>query len=338
VSSSVEQAPAGASPRPEVRTRSARQLLSFRRYGLQVGTIGMGLILWTILAVGASGTWLHFDIYSALMSTVPQTGIVALALTLVVIAREIDLSFGSVMAVASWVFIATRQPELGLIAGLAAGLGAGLLNGAIVVRFGIPSLVATIGTWFFWAGIVNVGTSGGGADTDFANGFVSNLITGRIGGYVPAEFVWMIGIAVVFWVLLNRHRFGAHVYLVGDNEQSARMMGVRTNRVRVAVFALCGLSAALAGIASTLESRYFWPTVGSGAMLPTVAAVFLGGTSIFGGRGTILGTVIGAFVIGAIEPGIVSLDLTGFYTQVIYGAVIVMALIMQSLLMRRAER
>ncbi len=339
MSSSVEHAPAGASPRAPERTRSpVRDLLSFRRYGLQLGTIGMGLILWTILAVGASGTWLQFDIYSALMSTVPQTGIVALALTLVVIAREIDLSFGSVMAVASWVFIATGRPLVGLIAGLAAGLGAGLLNGAIVVRFGIPSLVATIGTWFFWAGIVNVGTNGNGAGTDFANGWVSDLITGRIGGYIPAEFVWMIGIAVVFWVLLNRHRFGAHVYLVGDNEQSARMMGVRTNRVRVAVFGLVGLSAGLAGIASTLESHYFWPTVGSGAMLPTVAAVFLGGTSIFGGRGTILGTAIGAFVIGAIEPGIVSLDLTGFYTQVIYGAVIVVALIMQSLLMRRAQR
>ena len=271
------------------------------------------------------------------MSTVPLTGIIALTLTMVVIAREIDLSFGSVMAVGSWVFIATGQPVLGLIAGLAAGLGAGLLNGVIVVRFGIPSLVATIGTWFFWAGIVLYGTGGKGAGTDFASGFVATLLTGRIGGYVPAEFPWMVGIAIVLWVLLNRHRFGAHVYLVGDNEQSARMMGVRTGRVRVAVFGLVGLSAALAGICSTLESNYFWPTVGSGAMLPTVAAVFLGGTSIFGGRGTIFGTVVGAFVIGAIEPGIVSIGWTGLLTQVIYGAVIVIALIMQALVMRRVE-
>jgi simple sugar transport system permease protein len=255
-----------------------------------------------------------------------------------VIAREIDLSFGSVMAVGSWVFIATGQPVLGLIAGLAAGLGVGLLNGIIVVRFGIPSLVATIGAWFFWAGIVLYGTDGRGAGTEFASGFVENLLTRRIGGYVPAEVVWMIGIGIVLWILLNRHRFGAHVYLVGDNEQSARMMGVRTDRVRIAVFALVGLSAALAGIASTLESNYFWPTVGSGAMLPTVAAVFLGGTSIFGGRGTIFGTIVGAFVIGAIEPGIVSVGWTGLLTQVIYGAVIVGALVMQSLVMRRVQR
>jgi simple sugar transport system permease protein len=315
---------------------AVRNVVSVRRYGLQLGTFAMALALWTVFAVGAPETWLHFDIYSALMSTVPLTGIIALALTVVVIAREIDLSFGSVMAVGAWVFIVTGRPVLGLIAGLGAGLGVGLLNGLIVVRFGIPSLVATIGTWFFWGGIVLYGTAGKGAGTEFAHGFVSSLVTGRVRG-VPAEFFWMVGIAIVLWVLLNRHRFGAHVYLVGDNEQSARMMGVRTPRVRVLVFALVGLAAAFAGIASTLESNYFWPTVGSGAMLPTVAAVFLGGTSIFGGRGTIFGTFVGAFVIGAIEPGIVSIGWTGLLTQVIYGAVIVGALIMQAFVIRRVR-
>jgi simple sugar transport system permease protein len=317
-------------------TEMLRSVISVRRYGLQVGTVVMALALWTVLAVGAPETWLHFDIYSSLMSSVPLTGMIALSLTLVVIAREIDLSFGSVMAVGAWVFVSVGQPELGLLAGLAAGLGVGLLNGFIVVRFGIPSLVATIGTWFFWGGIVVYGTGGKGAGTEFAHGFVSSLVTGRVRG-VPAEFFWMAGIAIVLWVLLNRHRFGAHVYLVGDNEQSARMMGVRSDRVRIAAFALVGAAAGFAGIASTLETNYFWPTVGSGAMLPTVAAVFLGGTSIFGGRGTIFGTFVGAFVLGAIEPGIVSVGWTGLLTQVIYGAVLVGALIMQSFVVRRVH-
>jgi simple sugar transport system permease protein len=335
----ASEAPTGVAAGLRARgVRPLRELISVRRYGLQAGTAVMALALWALFAIGASGTWLRFDIYTSLMSTVPLTGIIALTLTMVVIAREIDLSFGSVMAVGAWVFIAVGEPVLGLIAGLAAGFAAGLANGIIVVRFGIPSLVATIGTWFFWAGIVLYGTGGEGAGTEFARGFVSDLITARIGGYVPAEFLWMIGIAIALWVLLNRHRFGAHVYLVGDNEQSARMMGVQTDRVRIAVFSLVGLSAGFTGIASTLESNYFWPTVGSGAMLPTVAAVFLGGTSIFGGRGTIFGTVVGAFVIGAIEPGIVSIGWTGLLTQVIYGAVIVVALIMQAFVMQRVKR
>ena len=333
----VEQAPGEVLPpvRPQM-SRRGRERIFFRHYGLQAGTVVMALIIWVILAVGAPETWLHKDMYSALMSTVPQTGIIALALTLVVIAREIDLSFGSVMAVGSWVFIATGRPALGLIAGLAAGLAVGLLNGVIVVRLGVPSLVATIGTMFFWAGIVLVGTNAAGSGTPV--GFVPTLLIGRIGGYVPAEVVWMIGLAAVFWLVLNRTRFGAHVYLVGDNEQSARMMGVRTDRVRIAVFALVGLMAALAGIVATLEANFFWPTVGGGALLPTIATVFLGGTSIFGGRGTIFGTVVAAFTISAIEPGIVSLNLTGYYTQVIYGAVIVLALVMQSFVMRRSQR
>ena len=339
--SSAEQAPTGAPPLQRLRAQATtRGLLVFlRRYGLQAGTVVMATVLWIVLAIGSPETWLHFDIYSALMSTVPvtQSGIIALTLTLVVIAREIDLSFGSVMAVGAWVFMATGQPELGLVAGLAAGLGVGLLNGLIIVRFGIPSLVATIGSWFFWGGIVIVGTGSVGGGTDFASGFVSSLLVGRIHG-VPAEMPWMLGFAIVLWVLLNRHRFGAHVYLVGDNEESARMMGVRSDRVRVAVFALMGVAAAFSGIASTLEAHYFWPTTGSGAMLPTVATVFLGGTSIFGGRGTIFGTVVAAFVIGAIEPGTVSLGLTGFYTQVIDGAVIVLALIMQAFVRERAQR
>jgi simple sugar transport system permease protein len=334
VQSTEVSRPLPAPPRPRERDLSTL----FRRYGLQSATSLMAIGLWIVLIVGASQTWLHFDIYSSLMSTVPLTGIVALTLTLVVVAREIDLSFGSVMAVGTWVFMSVHQPELGLVAGLAAGLGAGLLNGLIVVRFGVPSLVATIGTWFFWGGIVVYGTGGNGGGTDFASGFVTNLLTGRIGGYVPAEFPWMLGIAVVLWFVLNRSRFGAHVYLVGDNDQSARMMGVRTDRVRMAAFALVGVSAAFAGIASTLEANYFWPTVGSGAMLPTVATVFLGGTSIFGGRGTVFGTVVAAFVIGAIEPGIVSLNLTGLLTQVIYGAVIIGALVLQAFVLRRSER
>jgi len=337
--SSVEQAPVGAPQRRSV-TPSRGMSTFYRHYGLQAGTVLMAVIIWVIFVFGSSETWLHFDIYSSLMSTVPvtQSGIIALTLTLVVIAGEIDLSFGSVMAVGTWVFMSCPQPELGLIAGIAAGLGVGLLNGLIVVRFGIPSLVATIGTWFFWAGIVLVGTGAAGAGTDFAGGFTTNLLTGRIGGYVPAEMPWMMGFALLLWVLLNRHRFGAHVYLVGDNDQSARMMGVRSDHVKMGVFALNGAAAAFAGISSTLEAHYFWPTVGSGAMLPTVAAVFLGGTSIFGGRGTIFGTFVAAFVIGAIEPGIVSIGLTGFYTQVIYGAVIVVALIVQSAVRGRVQR
>lgn len=116
------------------------------------------------------------------------------------------------------------------------------------------------------------------------------------------------------------------------------MMGVNTARVRMTLFGLMGLFAAFAGILATFEQNYFWPTLGEGQLLPTISTVFLGGTSVFGGTGTILGTAVAAFIIGAIEPGIVSLDLTGFYTQIIYGAIIVVSLAMQATLRKRISR
>jgi simple sugar transport system permease protein len=320
---------------------------ALQRYGLQIGTVGVALTLWAVFVIGAPGTFLSGGIYRALMATVPFTGIMALALTLLVVGREIDLSFGSVMAVGTLAFTATFNAvefaPVALLGGLAAGLGAGLLNGLLVVKLGIPSLVATIGALFFWRGVVLIVTDGVGETTvHLRDGFVHTLLVGRLDvpviGRVPGQMIWLIGLAVVLWFVLNRHRFGAHTYLVGDNAESARMMGVKTDRVRVMLFALMGVFAALAGIVATLEQNYFWPTVGEGALLPTVAIVFLGGTSIFGGTGTILGTVVAAFVIGAIEAGIVSIGLTGFYTQLIYGLIIVLSLAIQAQLRQRITR
>jgi simple sugar transport system permease protein len=314
--------------------------LPLRRYSLQIGTVAMAIVLWAIFAFKAPGTWVHsFDIYSSLMSTVPFTAIPALGLTLVVIAREIDLSFGSVMAVAMLVFVNTPgDPIFGLLTAVAAGVVVGLITGLLVVKLGIPSLVATIGGLFFWRGIVLVATKGNGNGLTEENAsWVGKMLVGRIGS-VPAQMLWTIGFAFVLWFLLNRHRFGAHVYLVGDNIESARMMGVNTDRVRILVFAILGGAAGFAGVLSSLEVSYFWPTVGDGQLLPTIAAVFLGGTSVFGGIGTIFGTTVGSFFAGSIEPGIVSIGWTEFYTQVITGAIIVFALTMQAVVTRRISR
>lgn len=322
------------------RLGAGRRELRVRRYGLQIATVVMGLVLWTIYAVKAPTTWLHVDIYSSLMSSVPFAAIMALGLTLVVIAREIDLSFPSIMAVSTLVFVETPgDPLFKLVVGVVAGVAVGLTNGFIVVKVGIPSLVATLGTLFFWRGVVKVITDGVGTETVSVQGtFTYDLLVGRIAGTIPAQMVWTLVFAVVLWLLLNRHRFGAHVYLVGDNVESAKMMGVNADRVRITVFAILGGLAGFAGIISTLEVNYFWPTVGEGQLLPTIAAVFLGGTSVFGGVGTIFGSTLGAFITGSIEPGIVSIGLTGLYTELIVGAIIVLALVMQAVVMRRIVR
>ena len=311
-----------------------------RRYGLQIGIVCVFLAIWAFFIVGAPKTFLSPEIYAAYMSTIPFFAVIALPLTMVVIAGEMDLSFPSIMAVGTLVFVSvferTGNIWSALVASLVVGFLVGLLNGIIVVKSGIPSLVATIGTQFFWRGAVLVITGGRPASLVPVKGTILHqALVGRLAGYLPAQMVWTVIVAVLVWVLLNRHKFGAHVYLVGDNEESARLMGVSVDRTRMIVFAIVGVAAAFAGLLASLEVNYFWVTLGEGYLMRTLASVFLGGTSVFGGTGTILGTFIGCFIIGAIEAGTVAIGLTGFWTQLIYGLIIILSVSMHAVLSRR---
>lgn len=314
-----------------------RKLSEFK---LQFSIFMVLLGIWVIFIFGSPQTFLSFPIYASFMSTVPFAAIMALAMTLVVASAEIDLSFGSVMAlgglVFTTVFTLTGNIYLALLTCLVAGLVAGFLNGLLVVKVGIPSLVATIGTMFFWRGLVIVLSEGLGQTLVSARGTTSfNVLVGRIGGLIPAQMIWAIVIAIILWSILNRHRFGAHVYVVGDNAESARMMGVGVDTVKMFVFAQMGFFAAFAGVLASLEVLYYWPTLGEGYLLPTLAAVFVGGTSVFGGMGTIFGTFIGALITGALAAGIIAMGLTGFWTQLIYGLVIVVSVAVHSVMRRR---
>ncbi len=326
---------------PNARIVQKPPLVRFlRRYALQIGVLCVAIFIWLIFLIGSPTTFLSREIYVAFMSATPFFALMAIPLTLVVIAGEIDLSFPSIMAFGMTAFdlvlTSTHSVWLGFIACLAAGLLAGWLNGIIVVRIGMPSIVATIGTQFFWRGAVMVLTNGQGIGmSPVKDTILYPALVGRIGGVVPAQFVWTIVIALVMWFFLNRHRFGAHVYLVGDNVDSARLMGVDVGRTKILTFAVVGVAAAFAGYVVSEEVLFFWPTLGDGYMLNTLASVFLGGTSVFGGAGTIFGTFVGSFIIGAINAGIVAAGLTGFWTSLIYGLIIVVSVSLQTLVSKR---
>jgi simple sugar transport system permease protein len=329
---------AGAITRKQLRQASVARFA--RRYGLQIGILCVFLAIWVLFIVGAPTTFLSPEIYAAYMSTIPFFTVMALPLTMAVIAGETDLCFPSIMAVGMVVFVAVFKPTgnavLAFFVCLLAGFLAGLLNGIIVVKVGIPSLVTTIGTQFFWRGVVLVVTNARGTSLVPVKGTILHkVLVGRLAGYVPAQMIWAIVVGALVWVLLNRHKFGAHVYLIGDNVDSARLMGVNVDRTRMMVFAIVGLAAAFGGVLSSLEVSYLWVTVGEGQLLRTLAAVFLGGTSVFGGTGTILGTFIGCFIIGTIEAGTVAIGLTGFWIQLIYGLIIIISVSMHSVVSRR---
>lgn len=318
-------------------------------HGTQFGILAVFFGLWILFIVLAPNTFLKPQIYFAFMSTVPFFAIMAIPLTMLVIAGEMDLSFPSIMGMGMVAFLLTysategvagipARVALSFIVALLTGTLIGWLNGYLVVKFGIPSLVATIGTQFFWRGAVLVLSQGKSGTLSYAKeSFLHPALVGKIGDYFPMQMFWLILIALLGWVLLNRHKFGAHIYLIGDNVNSAELMGINTRRVRIRAFMLIGLISAFAGVVASFQVVYFWPSLGEGYLLRTLASVFLGGTSVFGGVGTILGTFAGAFIIGAIEAATVAIGLTGFWTQLIYGLIIVLSVIMHTYLRKRVE-
>jgi len=315
-----------------------------RRYGSQLGILGVGFVMWLAFIIAAPLVFTNIDIYVAFAQTTPVFGIIALALTFVVITGEIDLSFPSVMALGTAIFALSATQwglpwYVGLVLAFVTGALCGLINGALVAVLNIPSLVITIGTQFLFRGLELVLMNGTGVPlTEDAYPELHNLLREPIFGVVPVETVWMVVLAILMWLLLNRTRFGAHVFLVGDNPTSARLMGIRVASVKIRAFVLVGVMAVLSGLMVSIYGYYFWPTTGDGYLLTAIASVFLGGTSVFGGTGSIVGSFVAAFIIGAINAGIVSAGINAFYTQLAFGLVIVVSVVLQTIIERRIRR
>jgi simple sugar transport system permease protein len=275
-------------------------------------------------------TFLSSGIYSAYMSTIPFTAILALGLTLVIVCGEMDLSFPAVMAasgfVFSLVFIETGSVFLSVAAAVFTGGLCGALNAFLIVKIGVPSIIATIGTQFFIRGLTVLLAQGlaksliGIRDT-----FGYQILSGRIADFIPMQFVWLVILTIVFLLILNSHVLGDRIRFTGDNANAARIMGISVNKTKTFVFIIMGLCSGFSGVLVCSEMANWWPTQGEGFMLIVFASVFIGGTSVFGGKGTIYGTFIGSIIISMIEAGLVSAGAQGLWTRFVYGIVIITA-------------
>ncbi|MBD3307687.1 hypothetical protein GF339_14725 [candidate division KSB3 bacterium] len=163
--------------------------------------------------------------------------------------------------------------------------------------------------------------------SDTRSMFLGKVFVGRIGGSFPVQALWALGLALLLAYILNRHSFGEHTMFIGDNKEAARMLGVNVDRTMIALFMLNGAMAAFSSVLLALEMVTWWPTQGPGYLLTTVAAVFIGGTSIYGGEGTIFGTVFGAFIVGSITAGITASGVGGFWSELVVGLVMLAAIL-----------
>jgi len=300
----------------------------FQLDGASIALVFVLLIL--IFMITAPKAFLGYRVYMSFMATVPPPLIIALGVTLVAVAGEMDLSFPSVVAAASFVFgIMFKQWDVtwfAFLCAIAVGAGMGLVNGLVVTLLGIPSLIATLAMLFLWGGLVTV-LSGGIqlAIPDIYGTAMHSIFVGRIGGVFPAQMIWALIISAFIWMLLNRHRFGESLLFIGDNLEVARVVGINATREKIKLFTLSGALAAVGGVLLTLETTAYFSSQGMGYLLTVIAAVFIGGTSIFGGSGKVVGTVFAAFIVTVIEAGLVASGIQGFWTRFFIGFVFILS-------------
>ncbi|CAM3370063.1 ribose ABC transporter permease [Hydrogenibacillus schlegelii] len=289
----------------------------------------LGLI---VLSVALALTTPHFLTVNNILNVLRQVSInalIALGMTFVILTGGIDLSVGSMLALSG--ALAAGMIHGGVPAALAvalalfAGAAMGAANGVLVARGRLAPFIVTLATMTVYRGLTLVYTDGrpitglGDAFGVIGRGYLFDL---------PLPVLWLgLGFAGSY-LLLNSTVFGRHVYAVGGNEEAALHSGVATDRIKIWVYTISGLTAAAGGIILTSRLNSAQPTAGMGYELDAIAAVVLGGTSLSGGRGTLGGTLVGALIIGVLNNGLNLLNVSSFYQQVVKGAVILLAVLL----------
>ena len=301
--------------------------------------------------------------YTTFLSTLPPVILLAVGLTFIIGAGEIDLCFPAILGFSGFVFAVIFKEGPGLIANLlglsdtswlspalageivryfavvvaiASGVMVGFINGVLVAKIGIPSFIATLGTQFIWYGMATVLSGGKSyALRSAEESSVWQILVGRPFAnssvdwvqQLPIQSLWTAIIAVAMWFILNRHRFGEHTLFIGDSNEVSRVVGIDVDREKIKLFTMMGTLAAVAAIFLTLENKNYFGNQGQGYLLIAIASVLIGGTSIFGGRATIVGTIFGCFIIAVVEPGLVATGLTGAWVNTVRGLIFLIAII-----------
>ncbi len=304
-------------------------------YGRQFGTLLGLLFLCAVLGLLTP----YFLTFSNLLNVLQQTSInaiVAVGMTFVIITAGIDLSVGSIVAFTGVVLGTALQDglpiPLAILAGLAAGCGCGLVNGVLITRGRLPPFISTLGMMSVARGAALVFTNGR-AVSGFAPDFRS-LATGEL-FFIPLPVVLMAGVYGIGHFLLTRTKVGRYAYAVGGNEEATKLSGVDVHFHKMMVYALSGLTSGIAAVVLTARLNSAQPIAGIMYELDAIAATVIGGTSLMGGEGTLLGTLIGALIMGVLRNGLNLLGVSSYLQQVIIGSVIITAVLVDATLKRQ---
>jgi ribose/xylose/arabinose/galactoside ABC-type transport system permease subunit len=334
--------PVDYEPAPAPRARpTLRGVLEV--VGPLIGLVGV-IVLFAVLTPMVVGrqTFLGVDNFRLMLTQTAIVAVVALGMTYVIITAGIDLSVGSTIALACCVcaMLVRDSPDFGwdgkplwlaVIAGILAGGAVGLFNGLLITQARLLPFIVTLATLAAVRGLAQGVTRQEGVypkREDFE--IVANAMTPNMPGTIGIpNAVWIVlAVSAVFAVVLRYTRFGRHVVAVGSNEHTARLCGVRNNGVKVVVYTIVGLCAGVAGVMWFGSLSMGDPATDNGRELQIIAAVVIGGASLSGGRGTILGTLAGAMIITVVENGCTKLGLQNWVQQIITGGIIIGAVLL----------
>ncbi len=268
--------------------------------------------------------------FSLMVEDFVEKALMALPMTFIIIAGEIDLSVASVLGLASVIVGITWKAGiplwLGIGTALVVGVIAGLLNGTLVTRLGLPSLVVTLGTLALFRGLAFV-ILGDQAVSNFPNAFTNFGIGDVPGTLIPWSFVVFVILALLFMVTLHWSWIGRQIYATGINKEAARFAGIRVKRLKLMLFVLSSLIAALAGVIFTARISSARADNAIGFELDVITVVLLGGVNIFGGRGTLVGVILSLFVIGALRNALGLADVSGDVQNIVVGTLLVFSVL-----------
>jgi rhamnose transport system permease protein len=266
-----------------------------------------------------------------------EKALIAFAMAMLIIAGEIDLSVASIIALASTAMGLAMSAGCGtpliVLAGLAAGILCGVINGTLVARIGLPSIVVTIGTMSLFRGISFV-ILGDQAFTGYPKSFAF-FGQGYVWWVISFELALFIVTAFAFYLLLHRTTFGRSVYVIGNNATAAQFSGVRVARVRFLLFVLTGLMSGIAAVCLTSRLGSTRPSIATGMELEVVTMVVLGGVNILGGSGRILGVVLAALIMGLVTFGFGLLNVPGIVMSIFLGLLLIATIAIPRLLRRK---
>jgi len=252
-------------------------------------------------------------------------GLLAIGITFAILTGGIDLSIGSVFAV---VIVSVGQllvdgvsPFLSALGGIGIGFLLGLINGFLISKMKLQPFVATLGTMSTYRGLAYIMT-GGWPVLNIPNDF-RKMIDGEIFSYIPTSIFILVGFAAITHILLKHTRFGTYVYAIGGNEEATRLSGVNVDKFKMLAYGIVGVGAALSGLVLLARLGTGEPTAGQGYELNAIAAAAIGGTSLAGGKGSILGTLFGAILLSALQVGLIMTGVDTFWQYIATGLIII---------------